>query len=1202
MTRTIYALLVGINDYLGGVTGLSGCVNDVKRMTEFLNLRIQDGEFELRPLVLTSGDDPTEVKPTRQAVIDGFRTHLGQAGPGDVALFYYSGHGSQEKTPPELWHLEPDYLDETIVCYDSRTDGSWDLADKELGLLIAEVAQKKPHIVVILDSCHSGSGTRAPAEPGVRLAPSDKRERPLDSIEGFDRLQKQRAIQPDQQASGDWLVLPEGKHVVLSACRAEEVANERFLGDDIHGVLSYYLLDAVQRAGTGLTYRDVFARVGTLVRNQVAQQNPVIEATEVRQLQEPFLGGAVKPQPAYFSLTYDKDKGWAISGGAVNGVPAPSDGETTTLAVFGDAVDLATVSTMEDAIGWAKVTAVEAGESRVDFTLKSGAKPNRKDGFKAIVVSQPLPPIRVWMQGDEEGLVSVRDALKKAGMDKGPSLIVQELTPQDMATAAERTGRKIPVQVLAPLTLIARDGRFLIRRTDDAYPLMVPVEQGYTAPAARLAIERLEHVARWLQVAQLDNKTSALPPDAVTMTLHAVNEDGSLGDRLDVTGGTIRLEYRQQDDKWIQPRFKLKLTNNSDRRLYCALLDLTETFGVATAGLLKGGGEWLEPKGQTGSEVWAYQGKPIPAGINKDLLAQGVVSFRDILKLIVSTTEVPATLLERDDLGVATRGTKTPEVAAREASAPKSSLSRLYNRVQTRGVGDEAPPDETIADWTAGQITITTVHPRDGVDVPESGQTAELSDVVSIEGHPGLQARSRLTTFSEGTRDAGNLALPPVFRQHPELASPFQFSDYRDGTPGLSVLELQVQGDTYKNVTRESPLTVHVAKPISPAEYVVPLAWDPDTELFLPLGVCERHIDSTTVRIERLPKPMSETKDFLGSIKLFFQKVVAETLGLGDGATTRLAVATVDENGQAQYQESPATVAQKVRNAKRILLYIHGIIGDTRGMVASACGLPYAVANPPSAVDERYDLVLAFDYENINTPIEETAIKLKEHLMAVGLGPYHGKTLHVVAHSMGCLVTRWFIEREGGREIVQKAVLVAPPNAGSPWARIQDLALVGLGAAINGMAAMVWPPAAIPALVGMLGTAVAGVEKVDVTLDEMKPDSTFYKLLNSSQDPGVPYAIIAGNTSKVADLVSSRQVAERNLWERLVERLASTETRNKILSLAFLGSPNDIAVSVESVRALPAYSQLESLSEIACDHVSYFASEIGVEAIASKLV
>ena len=1203
MSRTIYALLVGINDYLGGVTGLNGCVNDVKRMAEFLQLRTQGGEFELKPLTLTSGDraNASEVKPTRQVVIDGFRTHLCQAGPDDVALFYYSGHGSQEKAPPELWHLEPDHLDETIVCYDSRTDGQWDLADKELGLLIAEVARKKPHIVVILDSCHSGSGTRAPAEPGVRLAPNDKRERPLATFEGFAQLPKGKAVEPGKPDGGEWLVLPEGKHVVLSACRPEEVANERFLGDDIHGVMSYYLLEALRRSGTSLTYRDAFTRVGTLVRNQVAQQNPVIEASDVEQLQEPFLGGAVKPQPDYFSLTYDKTEGWTISGGAVNGISAPFKGETTTLAVFTDATDLASVSTVQDAIGWAKVTAVGPGESRVEFTLKSGAKPNHKDGFKAIVVSQPLPPILVRMLGDEAGLDLVRDALKTAGVDKSLSLIVQELTPDDLAAAKKSAGSEIAAQILAPLTLIARDGRYLIRRTDDAYPLMVPVEEGYNQTSARLAVERMEHVARWLQVSQLDNKTSALPPDAVTMELYAVKEDGSLGERIDVRGGTLRLEYRQQDGKWIQPRFKLKLANNTDRRLYCALLDLTETFKISTAGLLTGAGQWLEPKGQTGSEISAYQGKPIPAGIPKKLLAENVVTFRDILKLIVSTTEVPATQLEREELGVVTKETKSPEEKTRGAGAPKSSLSRLYNRVQTRSVGDDAESDETITDWVADQITITVVHPRDGVDVPAAGETVDLSDVVSIEGHPDLQAKSRLTTFVEGTRDAGNLALPPVFRQYPGLASPFQFSDSRDGAPGLSVIELQVEGDTYRKVTPERPLVVHVAKPIAADEYVLPVAFDPETELFLPLGVCERHKDSTTIRIDRLPKPMSETRDLKGSIKLLFQKVIGEKLGL-DGATTRLAIATVTDKGQVEYDASPAAVTEKVKAAKRILLYIHGFTGDTRGMVASSRGLPYTAPNPPPALADQYDLILAFDYESINTSVEKTAIKLKKHLADVGLAAGHEKTLHIVAHSLGTLVTRWFIEREGGRKVVRKAVLVGPPNNGTPWAKLEDWAIVGLGMAINGLAAVIWPPAAIPALVGTLASLVAGVEKVDTTLDQLKPGSDFYAILNASDDPKVPYAVIAGNTEKIHAAAPETARAEQALLERLVKRLASKPTRTAIANLVFFGQPNDTSISVESMIGLPGGRKpAASLREIACDHVSYFCTEVGLRTLAREL-
>jgi hypothetical protein len=1196
MSRNVYALLVGINDYLGGVNGLSGCVNDVKRMQEFLELRTKGGDFELKPLVLTSGDrdNPHEVKPTRQAVIDGFRDHLCQAKPEDVALFYYSGHGSQEKSPPELWHLEPDKLDETIVCYDSRTDDGWDLADKELGLLIAEVAKQKPHIVVILDACHSGSGTRGPQEEGVRLAPNDMRERPLDSFEGMEQLVEQKAIQPDERTEGDWLVLPEGKHVVLSACRPEEVANERFLGDGVHGVMSHFLLDTLQRADTHLSYRDLFSRVGTLVRNRVAQQNPVIEATELGQLQEPFLGGAIKPQPPYFSLTYSTNDGWVLGGGAVNGISPPVRGETTTLAVFDLTTDLASVSSMEDALGWAKVTEVRPGESLVDFTLKSEKKPSHKDAFRAVVVGQPLPPMWVWMEGDEAGLGKVRDALKGK-----PSLIVQELTPADLAAETERTGRETSPKILAPLMLIARDGRYLIRRSDDAYPLMVPVEDedGYGKGTARLAIERLEHVARWMQVAQLDNKNSNLPKNAVTMELYAIQDDGSLGERLDTSGGTIRLEYQQEGDKWVRPRFKLRLVNNTDQRLYCALLDLTETFAIQTAGLLKGGGEWLEPKGEDGSEVWAYQGKPIPAGIPKRLLDQGVVALRDIAKLIVSTTQVPATLLERDELGVATKGLRSAETPA-----PKSSLARMYNRVQTRGFGDLAPPDETITDWVTAQITLTTVRPRDGVNVPSEGEHVSLSDIVSLDGHPALKARSRLTTFAEGTRDAGNLALPPVFRQHPELASPFQFSDYRDGAPGLSVLELQVQGDTYQEVTPESPLLLHVAKPVAGDEYVLPVAFDPETKLHLPLGVCERHKNTTTIRIDRLPKPMSETKDLLGSIKLFFQKVVAEKLGLGEGETARLAIATVLDGGQIEYDASPVELQARVAAADKILLYVHGFTGDTRGLVASSEGLPYEVAEPPPILAGNYDLILAFDYESINTPVEETAIKLKERLAAAGLDDKHEKTLDIVAHSLGTLVTRWFIERQGGHKVVHKAILVGPPNQGTPWAKIEDWAIVGLGAAINGLAAIIWPPAAIPAFVGVLGSLIGGVEKIDTTLDQIKPGSKFYKLLNSSEDPKVPYVVIAGNTSKIRPVGSLAAASERKMMEKLVERLASKPTRTRIADLVFFGSPNDTSISVESMVSLPTGREPKpDPQEIACDHVSYFSTEVGLRAIAAGL-
>ena len=138
MIRTIYALFVGIDDYAGGVNSLKGCVNDVTRLHDLLAARVSSGSDRFVPLLLTNA------QATRQGIIDAWRSHLGQAGPDDVALFCYAGHGSQENAPPEFWDFEPDHLNETLVCHDSRAAGGWDLADKELAQLICRGGGQRP--------------------------------------------------------------------------------------------------------------------------------------------------------------------------------------------------------------------------------------------------------------------------------------------------------------------------------------------------------------------------------------------------------------------------------------------------------------------------------------------------------------------------------------------------------------------------------------------------------------------------------------------------------------------------------------------------------------------------------------------------------------------------------------------------------------------------------------------------------------------------------------------------------------------------------------------------------------------------------------------------------------------------------------------------------------------------------------------------
>ncbi|NEA53054.1 hypothetical protein G3I60_02390 [Streptomyces sp. SID13666] len=152
----LYALLVGIDAYEAPVQRLNGARNDIAAAQAFLAGSVPPDAYF--PLCLLDED------ATRAAVVDGFRDHLGRAGAGDSAVFWFCGHGSQAPPPDEAAHLvrlEPGRMLQTVLCVDSRHDGTADLYDKELATLIAEVAARGVHLVAVMDCCHSDSSTRA---------------------------------------------------------------------------------------------------------------------------------------------------------------------------------------------------------------------------------------------------------------------------------------------------------------------------------------------------------------------------------------------------------------------------------------------------------------------------------------------------------------------------------------------------------------------------------------------------------------------------------------------------------------------------------------------------------------------------------------------------------------------------------------------------------------------------------------------------------------------------------------------------------------------------------------------------------------------------------------------------------------------------------------------------------------------------------
>ena len=691
MTRNIYALLVGIDNYLPPVSPLKGSVNDVIAVAGYLRERVTQDGYNLHIQMLV------DRQATRHAIIDSFREHLCQASSNDVALFYYSGHGSQEESPPEFWHLEPDHLDETLVCWDSRLENGWDLADKELAQLIAEVAEKNPHIVVILDCCHSGSGTRNDLQDTtVRWVPSSRRKRPLNSfIFSVEEANNLYVSRNSDENPSNWFVLPKGEYILLAACRDNEEAREYYGKNQYRGVFSYFLMDTLQRANGNLTYRDLFKSTHALVRSKVTTQSPQLEATNSSYLDQPFLGGAIAERHPYFTVSYHKTQGWVIDGGAVHGIPPVSGDETTQLAVFPFHSATEQLRQLSNVLVVAEVTEVLPQLSRLNVSQDENLDP--KQVYKAVVTSLPLPSLGVCLEGDEIGVTLARNAIQQASPEHQPSLYVCEVAESERAE----------------FRLLARDGHYLITRPIDGRLLVAPIA-GYTSQSASQAIQSLEHIARWTNIATLSTPArSRIRADAVKMQVYQGNAE--------LTKTQIRLEYKYENGRWQQPTCRIKLTNTSNEPLYCALLNLTDRFAVS-ASLFPAGGIWLEP----GQEAWAVEGKPIYVSVPKELREQGITEYKDILKLIVCTTEFDATLLQQDKRDVA--HTRSSQDIKNLRS--KSTLNRLMNRIQTRSLSDHNQEEDLWDDWVTSEVTLATVLPQQAtpVSVAQSGDEENKGD------------------------------------------------------------------------------------------------------------------------------------------------------------------------------------------------------------------------------------------------------------------------------------------------------------------------------------------------------------------------------------------------------------------------------------------------------------------------------------------
>jgi len=88
MKKKLHALLVGIDKY-EYINGLDGCLNDVDNMANYLRSRP-----DLDPQISILKNE----EATKSNIVRSFREHLGAANENDLTVFFFAGHGTEEKT------------------------------------------------------------------------------------------------------------------------------------------------------------------------------------------------------------------------------------------------------------------------------------------------------------------------------------------------------------------------------------------------------------------------------------------------------------------------------------------------------------------------------------------------------------------------------------------------------------------------------------------------------------------------------------------------------------------------------------------------------------------------------------------------------------------------------------------------------------------------------------------------------------------------------------------------------------------------------------------------------------------------------------------------------------------------------------------------------------------------------------------------
>lgn len=662
------------------------------------------------------------------------------------------------------------------------------------------------------------------------------------------------------------------------------------------------------------------------------------------------------------------------------------------------------------------------------------------------------------------------------------------------------------------------NGEYVLTDYNGALPLF------RREPDAKLFAGKMNTVANWRSAKELKHLDPVLTKDQFMFEWETVEgqtaNDHAKGEKA--TGDHIRLQYK--NNKF--PAFRLRVTLKPGapvERCFIKALYLGSKYGIYTD-LIRNDQPALLP-GESVSLEYAENGKlskTIPVSIDPAYKNYQVTEVTDYLKIIVSTGEFDADRYKQDGLQL--------------DLSPQTALAR------TRDLGGGAPANDEPY-WSVFTFSVTCVAETNEQQLPAGG-TADFG-AFTITAPQGFSAKATAIT-EMNTRSMSDAPSPDIWGEE-------KTDNGLNGS--IAAIELQTEGTLKPGaplVIRQSPpaAAVRSVGEDGKEEVIVPFGFDHELQMYVPLGYAD---DEGNIFVEELPSSPVNTRSLMSAVKLYFKKVFRSK------NTNTLAI--------YRFKDGKWEPADKLEPAAKATLLVHGIIGDTQYMKE----VFMAQDSPP-------DYLLTYDYENLSTPVSETAKRLDEALKAAGMGQPGMPALTIVAHSMGGLVSRWLTEKVADTGYIKKLILVGSPCSGSEMAGLSSSARDLLTQALNVTGPVKLVITGLAYLVKQLKINPA------TTLKELTPGSPLLQdLALSPMKAGVEYHIIAGNTA----------LLENYSGDDFFLRKVATIVKEKIvypgLSYALYDKEaNDMAVTLKSMFAIPALNKEKQVREVASNHLSYF--------------